>query len=1812
MIRRPIYRNTILLALAVVAALPLCATGQDAASGTATSSTTETESNEKETIHFRRILAPLDHMSDWPMDPEPHIPMDPDEFERLLKQTQQRSPGQINREAGIRSVAYKATLDATGALIGEGLLTVRHESAAARRIRVPIQPCNLAIDRMMWQAIAGQNAGTTGDSSSTDTPTADDSPSSDDASANDDTTGDDSLTDSATDSDAASLAFVPKPAYFGSSESGQYQLFIEEAGNLRFDWSLRPRREENELKIYHIVLPQSPCNHLLITLPGNLMPSTDRGLITLFPTTEEKQAEYPAFFTESTSDDPNEPTESSHVPSAGDTSSDTDDSTDAAEKTWLIELGGHHDVRLRLESAVTETENPESTDEQSQTAIVKQSSICDISFAGAMRTTDLDIEAYQDPLTQVVLHLEKSLTVVSADISGMPIPWNEDKSADASATPADRKRIVLTLPEPLQNTRRTIRLRTAAPISTNTSWQLPRIQPQNLFWREGRVDLRISLPLTVSQIETVGCRQLSRSPLPSPREGESIELQQFSADGTVSLTLSPRRMSLQAAEGTTLSLSEGEMRATISVDYQSENEELFSLDANVTPSWIIDSINTEPADALNDWELVTDGRDRRLMIYLSKALAPHRPIRVYVSARRLHSPLGQWIPLGDLIPLQFEVPGDAIRRYVSIHATGERQLQVRGDYDLQLLDEGTIDETAISLLDAPSDSLMFENTAGAAKLEVLAQAGAPGFIGEIDVEAALGDKNLTETYRLHCRPAARIESVLVAISQHRESPIRWTIDGDDSQQPTARMLSKEERAITGYTSDFELWEITLRRPQGKPFVLLGQRRHPLSQELTTIGLAILPDAESQKATVRIRRAGTDDVRIEANNLQPLSIRPTPTPKYQAVQATYRYDPTKETSARLAIAPKHVSKKRRAWIWHADLVSRYEKSGEARHIMTYCLECTAPTSLQVTLPENTVRGVPRGVWVNGRHANWRIVARPAAPKAVEIDLPQDQRFPTVTVHFDTPSGQLSTVGTLHPPLPKCDFTTMATHWTVWLPPGYSAFDPSDAMLETNNQTPELTITQRLLGPLGMPLSSVFNTNLTGGFNDRQTSLVSPLAQPSTETPNGELLAPSGDMLSSEQNNQDLLSIARATALDTPWVGIETAGQDSSDMLGWAVYRLRAGADAQTVMHYYQPVATRWIGWLVFFSVAVLGWARLMDHPRLIGAILGISGCAAIYAPLPYLPFAGGLFSGTIVVLLLQLLRGIGRHVKATEQLAIATAETSTAVDGAIPADAFSTTGTTTCPQGGIDEFDSPNVIDDGDSAEIAPCTDDGSAIIQHGSTTTVPAEKKIEGIPEENQNGSQNGSQNGDNKRNGPGRSTNGWLLPFAAAILGLLSSSITLADGPESKNNSPEHIHRVIVPCDEEQKPTGDRIHVPRSLYDALHRLQTDEVEVSDNWLFISANYKGSLSATSGSSTFAPDTLIALFKIQVLSPGARVRIPFDHHRANLLSGKVLLDGDTVQPEWNQVDRSLLITIDEPGMHDVELSFLPSIQDTETCYGIDMPIPRIAVARLEMSLPAATSQVQVPGALGRVRRENMPARIEANLGPTDRLNVCWAQDNKLDDARIDIDQLLWMRVSPGSVAIDVKLKCSPRQGSFRRLRLQVDPALRLLPKSSDSTAGDEETEPLNSPQITETTDQDGRNFVTYTWPEAVTETTEIETTFLFTGVSGVGRLRLPVIRPVDSLPADRRLAITIDPSLEIDSPDTRLSIDDFLSDWGEARSSTDGCTFCGPNRNGWLRLPAYNRRTAAATNRQRHLHRGSRETQVPDLAKRSRSGYDLLR
>jgi hypothetical protein len=1369
----------------------------------------------------------------------------------------------------------------------------------------------------------------------------------------------------------------PRGATLGLGVDATLQVLTEGSGQLEFQWSLAGQHDAEDVLNFRFELPASPANRLILDLPEKMTPAADQGLVF--------QAGW----------------------------------ADEGLRRWQIELGGHHRFRLRVLPA-SAAQRPR------QLPLVRESVKYHFSPHGVDVTADLTFEVHNGPLRQVTLALDPQLQLASAQCGDTTVPWVPVSTGSSPVT-----QIALTLPEVGHDTQPVLRLRALAPLATDRRWRLPRIRPEGVLWQEGTATLLVLAPLSIEGLLPIGCRQTGTGPLSGSRVGEAAEFQYLTPDATVEILLSRRHTPLRMASGTAIELSDRGMTARVVADFHVSQDPRFVLEADVSRRWLIDSVESFPVETVDDWDLERpNGGRRKLTVHLAQSLSPTRPLRLIVNARRLRSPLGWQLAIDDLVPLRFQAPEQS-PRLVAVRALGPFRLRLTGAEQLHRVNPHSLDAAERGLFAKLPDDLLFENDLDAAGLKISLESRPPGYAVRLGAEALVGEETLRETYSLRCVPeSSQVERLLVFFSQRRKVPLRWTLGAESDQQVSARQWSLQQQTAAGLTAQQEAWELTLRRPRREAFEIRGTREVKLEDQ-QPISLVSLPEARSQQATLVVRSPDFTGIRIINRRLTAIPAETVAPDRYQTARATYRYDPSRDVvglpEAAITVSRSGDTLTPPVWVCSGHLESQYEVSGAGRHLATYRLQNSGANVLRLDLPSGVKPADVQGVWVDEHRA---AVSQPAGGRAdrLVIDLPQGEKFPTISLLLSTPASRLRTIGSLSAPLPKVDVPVLAQSWSVWLPPGYEAYGPQ---LRRQPSAPaRLTWSQRLFGPLGRaagqrtfdPLEATARLFAPAKTAD---SPPSPM-----ETPQGPPREPG-----------------------SPWSHAQLAEVQPADSHGWNTYRLElAGASAGRLTFVHRPTLLL-LGAVTFLLAVAIGWWMAGDRPKVLSVLAGGFGCAALLLPEAYVPIA----SGGVLATLFCLAYGLLRSRRGTRQS---------------PADSTA-----------------------------------------------------------------------------GPGSPR----AASAAALLGIVGFVAThgisaTARGEQPELRLPVPVHRVFIPVDQNEQPTGDRYYVPEEIYHQLLRGGAAATDKPYGWLIKAATYRGALSRETASQRLVVEELRASFALQVFDAAARVRIPFGREGANLLPGGVLLDGRPIQPEWETDGSALLFEVPQPGEYHLELPLRPTVRTDGAMAGFDLAIPPLATSQLELSLPPGAPAVEVPSALGVAQLAEDPPRRVAELGPSNRLTVRWPEGaaRAATASAVDLEELLWMKVQPGSVVVDAKLKFNVAEGQLRQVRLVADPRLRLLPLEGDNPPAVEIHSVPGQPQI-----------LLFRWPNPTSDPVVLRATFYLTGTSGVGNLRLPQLKALDARSTRRWLAVSVDPALEheeqVSGGIEAVAVPDFLSSWGQSDS-----------------------------------------------------------
>lgn len=859
--------------------------------------------------------------------------------------------------------------------------------------------------------------------------------------------------------EATWLGQPPQPAELTTGADGRIGVRAAGPGQLRVRWSLRAsgnshRPGLSSLSVgglerpalgsieFPLELPACPVNHLALVLPRSLAPRVDGAIV-------------------------------SRVGSASE-----------ATDRWQIELGGRNRCRLRL---VVRDDPPAG----SPRTTLAESLCYELSLRGLELSAQWTLDLPAAGPRQLAVDLDASLQLVSARSGGQPVAWSVVGSTD----PRQPTRVVFELPESFQGTRRVLRLGAVAPTVLGQRWRLPRIRPLGVFWQEASATLIVLSPMALEDVAVHQGRQVRTGPLPSPQSGQMAEFQWFSPDAAIDVAVAQAESPPEFDSGVALELSGVDMAAEVTAKFRLNQGQRFQIDAAVSNRWIVDSVETVPASALEDWSVVRPGSEpsakakdgttdggpckeagksdapspmARLTIRLAKSLSSQRPLKVIVQARHHYSPLGRSLGREDVIPIEF-CGARGGRRLVSIRAAEGYRLRWTEPERLTRVDPQDLTPAELDLFDARPEGVVFVDDALAASMAVALIPQTPSYSAAIHVEAEAADTYVRESYAIRCVPeGAKVDRLLVQFSQPRDISPRWEFTPEEGEPPTVRLWRPSAKANGVAAARGETFEILFHRPRRQAFEIRASRVIPFDAPVS-IALASLPEAVRQEGTVFVRAAASLAVGIAPRKLPPVPPESIPGDHYSTVRSVYRYDPARDVTpaseAALVLSPERAQPSTPwAWAWRCDVESRYERDGASHHLATYRIQNSGRQRLLFGLPEGLEIDSVRGVWVDGQRVPREMACE--QPVWISVALPAERKFPVVSVLLSVRGRPLGLGDSVMPVAAELDVPVLHRSWTAWLPPGYEPLAPRNH--DAQGWSSVRTVTQRLFGPLGRPV------------------------------------------------------------------------------------------------------------------------------------------------------------------------------------------------------------------------------------------------------------------------------------------------------------------------------------------------------------------------------------------------------------------------------------------------------------------------------------------------------------------------------------------------------------------------------------------------------------------------------------------------------------------------------------------------------------------------------------------------------------------------
>ncbi|WP_425616216.1 hypothetical protein NA78x_006155 [Anatilimnocola sp. NA78] len=782
-----------------------------------------------------------------------------------------------------------------------------------------------------------------------------------------------------------------EPATWGMSDKQQLLVAVAKSGTLQLSWSLRGRRDERGRVRFEFDLPAAARQKLELRLPANLLLVSETAIV------RERGAVTP--------ENGNKPADA------------------LPESLWEIEAAGGRRVELVVQ--------PRQREEQAQPLVLVRETSSYVFTSGQM---DLDLSLELDidraPLRQIRIRHDPRLQWTSVRWGEQSLSWTTEKSN------TDEPVAVIQLPEPLTGTSRLIQLTAVADWTPlPQKWSLPRAAVENAIWQEGRANIAAPRWLQLDAIAGAGSR-LTATTLASDSQGADLLQFQLERSAAV-IEVQPAVMAqpLDALSMLTLQVEPKQLVAQFAAELTVTSGSHFTIECEVPRSWVIDSIETVPADLLEDRTLKTRGNVQVATLQLRQPLRSSRPLRVQARLRHVRGSGAEAWNDDILQPVRF-VTAATQTRYVTLQlADASFEPRLLSADGLEFLSPSVLSSKARALADSTIGTWLVKLTDSARQPRFLLAPGSPRYAGESTLQIHLAPQRVDYRLSLRCDPeSSAVSSVLVQIRPAPASDPQWRLEAE----PRPLVAERVETLVTPSDQPGPgLYRIELPRARDASFTLEAVWNESIVAS-TFAPMIELPEATSHAAQVELIGPLDTPLTWEAQRMRPLPIPPSSS----QVRARFRYQAGQD--ARLKLLPLLETQRPLAgWISRCEIESWFSPTGAGRHEAHYVVAGDDVETLELRLASDA--RLARAV-VDGREV--LAFSRTSDPRWLSIPLrttngARSSENPLVRLEYTSPANEnyawFRTRWTA--PIPETRLPVLQSYWHAYLPNNWQLWPSS---------------------------------------------------------------------------------------------------------------------------------------------------------------------------------------------------------------------------------------------------------------------------------------------------------------------------------------------------------------------------------------------------------------------------------------------------------------------------------------------------------------------------------------------------------------------------------------------------------------------------------------------------------------------------------------------------------------------------------------------------------------------------------------------------
>ncbi len=1401
--------------------------------------------------------------------------------------------------------------------------------------------------------------------------------------------------------------------------------------------------------------------------------------------------------------------------------------TARGRKRWTFQLGGRTSHKLRIATATQLSQARPS-------ARVSQINSYHLQPKGLSLVSTLRLER-ATPLA------EDLRFVLSDEIRIVDVTLNQQAANWYPQTVDGARYLVISLPS--SRGPHLLKIDAIAPLALDQPWELPTLRPLDVLWTEGSTSLLISRSLELRSLDPhdAELQHIVGISTDAPRE-EAYRLQQSSRDSSIVVTVGRRRSRLQARVMTITEFGPDESTAKTIATLKSANARTFRWEADLVPGWKIESVTTVPESALRQWHIWQDGTKKVLRADLNQPLCLGRNLRVEIDASSYDRNIVLPAPVGRLKPLNFRA-AEVQQDLLLLRDREGKQVDLLRGIDDAVVRINQLESDDAALLPTGADGPLVDLKLVDNDHRIKLSRRPPRFEAHIQVEVTALPDACRHDYRLLGTPTAgAVSEIVVEFDQPPPDSMVWKFEDRPGTVVAEAVTDNPGAYVLRFSS-----AIT------EPFQLVGSYEVAVERSQNA-NMIRVPDASQSYGQVVVR-GPLEGVQLVDEGWLPIgtpdeqpSEQPSDRPLLPLL-GCYRlaWDKPQDDSADQPLKILRISPDREVAdlvAWLAEYATLYAADGTTIHQANYYLENSGAVQAELVLPEGAQL---QEAWYNSQQLDIKRIS--PDERRCTFRLAADQRWQTISVKYLVHGRALGQSTRVRLAEPDCLFPITRGRWT-WSTPEQHEL----AATLAGSSAGEPHWLRRLFGPLVRPRrepifrplrwgdwTQLWSSRIEGQrIRETAASIAQALVDPNSRPPGatwGELLTQlverfgadniffvdrlglriAGIDSSTAVPSAQMASTVDWRARQLPRLGLALVVSPSSIVLttGDRVAHWRDSLRPSATAGVYVVVAERLAStldqpashagedvlpvdaWIDSPATEAGPWnaatLSLTEMSRSAWTVdfVGAPPTLIIYRGLPRRALRHAVWLLTLVVGTWGLWR---RPAKLLLAIAV-----SVALCLVMPVEWL------TLPQAMLLGWMSAGILQ----------------IILRRLRSLVPARAGL--------------SQSV--------VSSAAMLFVVAVGSVGLEPSACEAADSANAAEAVTE-LPRVLVPFDAEGETVGEEVYVDAQFLDRLKSILLETDRISADYAIVGAVYRGSLPESFSTSRSPNDPSKTppwsfVFDVESFVPGIRIRLPFRKHEATWQDDSHRLDGQPVQLVWD--DQGCFVSIDRPGVHRLELSAQPFFSSTGDQVAVDLQIPPVPGARVDLEVAPEIRDIQVVGASVATLDRNT-GRQQMSLSSRERLQISWRTNSAINtNLSGAIEQLSWLHVTSAAARLDILLVLPEAVEPPKYFDLEVPSHWKLLPLSPDSPIRQTES-------FVESPDS-----VRLWLKQAVRSLPRVRLSFELQRTSTIGQIFYPNVHLKNVVPSRLLFAVSVASELSFDDRTStavrNVAVTDFIDEWG---------------------------------------------------------------